>query len=50
MKRIRYLTLLLLLSCSMGNWAQSDFNPNSPSEPGEPPTTLTLVASPSEGG
>ncbi|MBR1933919.1 MAG: dockerin type I repeat-containing protein [Prevotella sp.] len=50
-KRIRYLTLLVLLLGSIGTWAQDDgFNPASPAEPGEPPTKLILVASPSEGG
>ena len=50
MKRIRYLSLLVLLWGSIGTKGQSDFNPASPSEPGEPPTKLILVASPSEGG
>lgn len=52
MKRIRYLTLLLLLLCGIMARAQDDFNPTSPSEPGQIPVTskLTLVASPEEGG
>lgn len=50
MRRIRYLSLLMLLLGSIGMWAQSDFNPGNPAEPGEPPMKLTLVASPSEGG
>ncbi len=50
MQRIRYLTLLVLLLCGTGSWAQNDFNPVSPAEPGEPPMKLTLLASPSEGG
>ena len=57
MKRIRYLTLLMLLfSGSIGLWAQDDFNPVSPAEPGPPGSEsgqvpmLTLVADPSDGG
>lgn len=42
-KRIRYLTLLLvLLSGSIDSWAQDDFNPTSPSEPG-PPTVYSRI-------
>ena len=58
MKRIRYLTLLmLLLGGSIGTWAQSDdFNPASPAEPGPPGSEngqvpmLSLIAVPSDGG
>ena len=55
MKRIRYLTLLvLLLGGSIGIAAQnSDFNPVSPDEPAPPGgliRMLTLVAEPSDGG
>lgn len=55
MKRIRYLTLLMLLLCgSIGTWAQDDdFDPDSPTEPGGPITpkvALTLKASPADGG
>ena len=55
MKRIRYLTLLvLLLGGSIGIAAQSsDFNPVSPGEPAPPGMSvsmLTLVADPTEGG
>ena len=42
-KRIRYFTLLLmLLAGSVGSWAQDDFNPASPSEPG-PPTIYSRI-------
>ena len=54
MKRIRYLTLLMLLQSSIGLWAQDDpFNPTSPGEPGPPgviTTMLSLVADPTDGG
>ncbi len=53
MRRIRYLTLLmLLLNGSIGLWAQDDFNPVSPAEPGPPGVVpmLTLVANPVDGG
>ncbi|MBR1932118.1 MAG: InlB B-repeat-containing protein [Prevotella sp.] len=51
MKRIRYLTLLAVLLCSIGAWAQDDaFHPDDPAEPGLMPSKLTLVASPSDGG
>lgn len=49
MKRIRYLSLLLVLLGSINSWAQDDFNPTNPSEPGgpiSPKTKLTLVANP----
>ena len=51
-KRIRYLTLLILLLCgSIGIWAQDDFNPISPEEPGPSGVPkLTLVADPVDGG
>lgn len=53
MDKIRYLTMVVM--CLMGcitTYGQSDFNPDSPSEPGEPRLkhTLTLVATPEEGG
>lgn len=42
-KRIRYLTILLLTLISVGSsWAQDDFNPASPSEPG-PPTIYSRI-------
>ena len=42
-KRIRYLTLaLMLLAGSIGSWAQDDFNPASPAEPG-PPTIYSRI-------
>ena len=58
MKRIRYLTMLmLLLGGSISLWAQDDtFNPVSPGEPGPPGSEnggvpmLTLVADPTDGG
>lgn len=44
MKRIRYLTLLLmLLTGSIGSWAQDDFNPASPAEPGAPTIYSRIV-------
>ena len=53
MKRIRYLTMLmLLLGGSISLWAQDDFNPVSPAEPGPPGNVpmLMLVADPADGG
>ena len=53
-KRIRYLTMLLvLLTGSIGSWAQDDdpFNPSSPAEPGPSGVPmLSLVADPVDGG
>lgn len=43
MRRIRYLTLLVLLLGSISNWAQDDFNPASPSEPGPPAVYSRIV-------
>jgi len=51
MKRIRYLSLLLMLFCSMTTWADDDdFHPTSPAEPGQIPQyyKLTLEADPAE--
>lgn len=50
--RIRYLTLLLALLCGAAAWAQDDFNPTSPDEPGEIPRyyRLTLQAEPAAAG
>ncbi|MBQ6208656.1 MAG: InlB B-repeat-containing protein [Prevotella sp.] len=50
MKRIRYLSLLMLLVCSIGTWGQNDFNPSDPPEPGVPPTKLEIEVVPSEAG
>ena len=53
MKRIRYLTtlLVLLLAGSTGLRAQGDaFNPADPPEPGQPAMRLDLAVSPSEAG
>ena len=55
MRRIRYLTLLVLLLGSISTWAQNDgtFNPPSPEEPGPAGGNvpmLSLVASPADGG
>ena len=49
MKRIRYLSLLLMLLCSAAAWAQ-EFNPSSPAEPSEIPWRykLTIAADPAE--
>lgn len=50
MKRIRYLSLFMLLLCSMNSWGQDDFNPTSPPEPGQPPMKLEVTVTPSEAG
>jgi len=48
MKRIRYLTLLCVLLCSIAGWAQ--FNPADPAEPGQLTTKLILKATPEGAG
>lgn len=50
MKRIRYLTLLMVLLCGIVARAQDEFNPISPAEPNQIPTKLILVANPKDGG
>ncbi len=52
MKRIRYLTLLVLLMVgSISLWAQDDsFNPADPPEPEQPAMRLALSVTPSEAG
>lgn len=51
MERIRYLTLLMLLLVgSTSLWAQDDFNPADPPEPGQPPMKLEVTVTPSEAG
>lgn len=50
MRRIRYLSVLACMLCAAVAWAQDDFNPSSPAEPGVPPCKLTLKVEPSEGG
>ena len=50
MRRIRYLSLLTMLLCSLVAWGQDDFNPASPGEPGVAPRKLTVKAMPSDGG
>lgn len=50
MKRIRYLTLLMLLVGSISSRAQDGFNPDSPAEPGLPPMKLEIAVTPSEAG
>ena len=53
MKRIRYLTtlLVLLLAGSTGLWAQDDtFNPANPPEPGQPPMKLEVTVTPGDAG
>lgn len=50
MKRIRYLSLLMLLTCSISFWGQEEFNPSSPPEPGQPPMKLEVTVSPSDAG
>ena len=48
--RIRYLILLMALLCGATAWAQDDFDPEDPTEPGQinPAYRLTLVAYPEE--
>lgn len=50
MKRIRYLTMLMLLLPSISTWGQFDFDPSDPPEPGLPPMRLELRVSPNEAG
>lgn len=50
MKRIRYLSLLMLLLGSISLWGQDDFNPSSPPEPGLPPMKLQVNVVPAEAG
>lgn len=50
MKRIRYLSLLMLLLGSISLWGQDDFNPSSPPEPGQPPMKLEVTVTPSGAG
>lgn len=50
MKRIRYLSLLMLLLGSSSLWGQDDFNPSDPPEPGSPPMKLQVRVSPAEAG
>lgn len=50
MKRIRYLSLLMLLLGSISLWGQDDFNPSNPPEPGQPPMRLDITVSPGDAG
>lgn len=50
MKRIRYLSLLVMLFSIINVGAQEEFNPSSPPEPGQPPVKVTLLADPEDGG
>lgn len=50
MNRIRYLTIIAWLVGALATWAQGDFNPTSPAEPGQPPRKLALALAPAEGG
>lgn len=53
MKPIRFLSLLMLLLCTINTRGQDDFNPASPAEPGPPGESvpmLSLVADPAAGG
>ena len=50
MRRIRYLSILAMLLCSLYGYGQEDFNPSNPDEPGQPPKRLVLYASPAIGG
>lgn len=48
MRRIRYLSLIAMLLCSIA--ALGQFNPTNPAEPGVAPRKLMLKASPADGG
>jgi len=50
MKKIRYLSLLVLLLGSISIWGQENFNPSSPPDPGQPPMRLDIIVTPSEAG
>ena len=50
MKRIRYLSLLMLLLGSISLWGQDGFNPSDPPEPGQPPMRLDIGVVPAEAG
>lgn len=50
MTKTRYLSLTVMLFTVVTLWAQDDFNPDSPPEPGIPPTKLILKAEPAAGG
>ena len=50
MKRIRYLSLLVMLLCGITAVAQDDFNPADPTEPGQMPVKLILECEPVDGG
>ena len=51
MIKIRYLSLwFMLFTVNAILWGQDEFNPESPSEPGIPPTKLVLLAEPANGG
>lgn len=50
MKRIRYLSLLLVLLCGITARAQDDFNPTNPVEPGPLTAKLKVLADPEDGG
>lgn len=50
MKRIRYLSLLMLLFGSISIWGQEEFNPSNPPEPGMPPMKLEVMVTPNGAG
>lgn len=50
MKRIRYLSLLWMLLTGITAWAQDEFNPTNPAEPGQLTTKLILKVSPAGAG
>lgn len=50
MKRIRYLSLLVMLFSIINMGAQEEFNPGNPPEPGQPPVKVTLLVAPDDGG
>lgn len=50
MKRIRYLSLLVMLFSIINMGAQEVFNPGNPPEPGQPPVKVTLLVAPDDGG
>ena len=50
MKRIRYLSLLVMLFSIINVGAQEAYNPSNPPEPGQPPVKVTLLVAPDDGG
>ena len=50
MKRIRYMSMLMLLFCGINTWGQTGFNPDPPAEPNPAETRLVMHVSPSDAG